>query len=68
MPLLVLLRSGDLFNEAFVDRLVAEGWASAERDLTTSTTVGVLVVLVWSILETVRSARAGGREPAVAQA
>ena len=68
VPLLLLLRSGDLFNEAFVDTLVAEGWADAERDLTTSTAVGVLVVLVWSIIETVRSARAGGREPAVAQA
>ena len=33
VPLLLLLRSGDLFNEAFVDRLVAEGWADAERDL-----------------------------------
>ncbi len=62
VPLLVLLRSGDLFNEAFVDRLVAEGWASAEGDLTTSTTIGVLVVLVWSIIETVRSARARGGE------
>ena len=63
VPLLLLLRSGDLFNEAFVDRLVAEGWADAERDLTTSTAVGVLVVLVWSIVEAVRNARAADRRP-----
>ena len=61
VPLLVLLRSGDLFNEAFVDRLVAEGWASAEGDLTTSTTIGVLGVLVWSIIETVGARVRGGR-------
>jgi hypothetical protein len=61
VPLLVLLRSGDLFNDAFVDRLVSEGWADAERDLTVSTTIGVLVVLVWSIVETLRRVRAARR-------
>ncbi len=68
VPLLLLLRSGDLFNETFVDRLVAEGWADAERDLTTSTAVGVLVVLVWSIVEAVRNARAADRTAGTAQA
>jgi hypothetical protein len=57
LPLLVLLRAGDLYNPAFVDVLVEGGWAEAERDLTLSTVIGVVVVLVWSVVETLRNLR-----------
>jgi len=57
LPLLVLLVAGDLFNEAFVDLLVEGGWADAERDLSVSTGLGVVVVLVWSVVETLRTLR-----------
>jgi len=65
VPLLLLLRSGSLFNPAFVDVLVEGGWADAERDLNLSTAIGVGVVLVWSIVETLRNL---GRARRVAQA
>lgn len=58
VPVLVLLWAGTLFNPAFVDVLVDGGWASAERDLTVSTAIGTVVVLVWSVVETVRRSRA----------
>ncbi len=54
---LLLLWAGDLFNPAFVDVLVEGGWADAERDLTVGTAIGVVVVLVWSVVETLRRAR-----------
>ena len=57
VPVLVLLRTGRLFDDAFVDVLVAGGWADAERDLTVATAVGLLVVLGWSVVETVRNLR-----------
>ena len=57
VPVLLLLRAGDLFNPAFVTVLVEGGWADAERDLTVGTAVGVVVVLVWSVVETLQSAR-----------
>ncbi len=57
VPVLLLLRAGNLFNPAFVDVLVEGGWVNAERDLTVTTTVGVAVVLVWSVVEAVRSSR-----------
>ena len=68
VPLLLLLRAGSLFNPAFVDVLVEGGWADAERDLNLSTAIGVVVVLVWSVVETLRNLRAAARRPAVAQA
>ncbi len=57
LPVLALLWADALFNPAFVDVLVEGGWADAERDLTVSTAIGVLVVLVWSVVETVRTLR-----------
>ena len=57
--------TGNLFNPAFVDVLVEGGWADAERDLNVSTAIGVVVVLVWSVVETLRNLRRAGR---VAQA
>jgi hypothetical protein len=60
VPVLVLLWAHDLFNPAFVDLLVQGGWVDAERDLTLSTTIGVVVVLVWSAVETWRKLRRGG--------
>ena len=65
VPLLLLLRAGSLFNPAFVDVLVEGGWADAERDLNLSTAIGVVVVLVWSVVETLRNVRRAHR---VAQA
>ena len=47
--------AGNLFNPAFVDVLVEGGWADAERDLNLSTAIGVVVVLVWSVVETLRT-------------
>ena len=58
LPVLALLWAGALFNPAFVDVLVEGGWADAERDLTVSTAIGVVVVLVWSVVETVRTCAA----------
>ena len=37
--------------------LVEGGWADAERDLNLSTAIGVVVVLVWSVVETLRTLR-----------
>ena len=64
VPLLLLLRDGSLFNPAFVDVLVEGGWADAERDLTLSTAIGVVVVLVWSVVETLRTLRRARRAEA----
>ena len=50
---------------AFVAVLVEGGWADAERDLTVATTLGVVVVLVWSVVETVRNVAA--RRPALSR-
>lgn len=57
VPVLLLLWAGALFDDAFVKVLVDGGWVEAERDLTVSTTIGVVVVLVWSVVETVRNLR-----------
>jgi hypothetical protein len=57
VPVLLVLRSGDLFNPAFVTVLVEGGWADAERDLTVATAIGVVVVLVWSVVETLQNVR-----------
>ena len=57
VPVLLVLRSGDLFNPAFVTVLVEGGWADAERDLTVVTAIGVVVVLVWSVVETLQNVR-----------
>ncbi len=64
VPLLLLLRDGSLFNPAFVDVLVEGGWADAERDLNLSTAIGVVVVLVWSVVETLRTLRRARRAEA----
>ena len=60
VPVLVLLWAHDLFNPAFVAVLVEGGWADAERDLTVSTAISVVVVLVWSVVETLRHLRRAG--------
>ena len=60
VPVLLLLRAGNLFNPSFVDVLVAGGWVNAERDLTLTTAVAVAVVLVWSVVEAVRAWRRSG--------
>jgi hypothetical protein len=60
VPVLLLLWAGTLFNPAFVDVLVEGGWVNAERDLTVTTTIGVAVVLVWSVVEAVRAWRRWG--------
>ncbi|HET7820233.1 MAG TPA: permease prefix domain 1-containing protein [Ornithinibacter sp.] len=57
LPVLLLLRAGGLFNPVFVEVLVEGGWADAERDLTVGTALGVVVVLVWSVVETLRNVR-----------
>ncbi|GAA4401602.1 permease prefix domain 1-containing protein [Fodinibacter luteus] len=64
VPVLVLLLDDRLFNPDFVAALVEGGWASAERDLTVATAVGVVVVLAWSVVEAVgrvRRSRAAGQ-------
>ena len=60
LPLLLVLRAGTLFNPDFVDVLVDGGWVDAERDLTVSTAIGVVVVLVWSVVDVARKARPTG--------
>ena len=60
VPVLLLVNTGSLFNPAFVDVLVEGGWADAERDLNLSTAIGVVVVLVWSVVETLRNLRRAG--------
>jgi hypothetical protein len=60
LPVLLLVWAGDLFNPAFVEALVEGGWADAERDLTVGTALGVVVVLVWSVVETLRKLRRAG--------
>jgi len=57
VPVLLLVNTGSLLNPAFVDVLVEGGWADAERDLNLSTAIGVVVVLVWSVVETLRNLR-----------
>jgi hypothetical protein len=57
LPVLFLLWAGTLFNPAFVDVLVEGGWANAERDLTVTTAIGTVVVLVWGVVEVVRQWR-----------
>jgi hypothetical protein len=57
VPLLLLLWAGELFNPAFVTVLVEGGWADAERDLTVASGIGVVVVLVWSVVETLQKVR-----------
>ena len=57
LPVLALLWAGTLFNDAFVAVLVEGGWADAERDLTVATAIGVVVVLIWSVVETVQNVR-----------
>ena len=59
VPLLALLWTNALFNAAFIEVLVDGGWVDAERDLTLTTAIGVVVVLVWSVVETVRNVRRG---------
>jgi hypothetical protein len=61
VPVLFLLSTDRLFNPAFVEELVQGGWEDAQRDLTVSTTIGILVILVWSLVERIRRDRAGAR-------
>ncbi|WP_392542510.1 permease prefix domain 1-containing protein [Oryzobacter telluris] len=53
-----LLHTESLFNGAFVQVLVAGGWADAVRDLTVGVALGVVVVTVWDQVETFRRVRA----------
>jgi hypothetical protein len=57
VPVLLLLQAGRLFDDRFVALLVDNGWVNAERDLTVATTVGVLVVLGWSVVDTLLKVR-----------
>jgi hypothetical protein len=57
VPVLVLLQAGRLFDDRFVALLVDNGWVNAERDLTVATTVGVLIVLGWSVVDTLLKVR-----------
>lgn len=60
VPLLLLLRADRLFNPAFVEEMVRRGWQDAERDLTVSASIGIVIVLVWSLVDDARRARAAG--------
>ena len=60
VPVLLLLWGDRLFNPELVAELVRGGWENAQRDLTVSATIGVLVVLVWSIVDGIRRAWASG--------
>jgi len=60
VPVLLLLWAGALFNPSFVGVLVASGWADAQCDLTVTTAIGVVVVLVWSVAEALRRSRRTG--------
>lgn len=66
LPVLVLLDRGELFDPAFVAALAAGGWAGAGQQLGVSVSVGVVVVTVWSIVETALNMRSGRRAPASA--
>lgn len=58
-PVLVVLDRGELFDPAFVAALEAGGWADAGDQLTVTVAVGVLVVAVWSVVETAVNVRSG---------
>lgn len=62
-PVLVLLGRGELLDPGFVAALEAGGWAGAGEQLRVSVSIGVVVVSMWSVVETLRNIRSGRRPP-----